>query len=55
MIKVRKVGLAAVAGVVVVGLVSGYVLARPESKVLRTEAYDVASATGSSTGSWSHS
>jgi hypothetical protein len=45
MIRMRKVGLGAVAGVVVVGLVSGYVLARPESKVLRTEAYDVASAT----------
>jgi hypothetical protein len=43
--KVRKVVLAAVGGVMVVGLVSGYVLARPESKLLRTEAYDVASAT----------
>ena len=42
--KVRKMGLAVLGGGVVVGLVSGYILARPESKVLGSEAYDVASA-----------
>ena len=41
----RKVAIATGAGALVVGTVSGYVLARPESKVIGTEEYGVAPAT----------
>lgn len=43
--KLTKFALGGVAGVVVAGAVSGYLLARPLSRVVRTEAYEVSAAT----------